>query len=44
MVTSMLRFQPNNRANIADIIGHPWFTNADVPTDQEVIAEFIEKR
>ena len=40
----MIRYLPFDRASIADIIGHPWVTNPDVPTDQEVIVECIEKR
>ena len=39
----MLNYQPNIRANIRDIIGHPWSVNLDLPTDEQVIVEFIQK-
>ena len=40
----MIRFQPNTRANIADIRAHPWLTSEDVATDDEVKIELTERK
>ena len=44
LVTNMLRYQPAQRISTADIIGHPWVTDPDVATPEEIAAEFAERK
>lgn len=45
LITCMLQFHPHQRLCIADIIGHPWLANADVPaaTTEQVRQEFATR-
>ena len=44
LVTNMLRYQPATRISTADIIGHPWLTDPDVATPEQIATEFAERK
>ena len=44
LISNMMRFQPATRISTADIIGHPWVTDPDCATLEEINAEFATRK
>jgi serine/threonine protein kinase len=44
LITSLLLFDPSQRASMTDVKAHPWFNNPDVATLAEIQGEFIERK
>lgn len=44
MITSMLMLDPNKRLTMDQVMDHPWYTNPDVPSSDEVMAEFFSRK
>lgn len=42
LITNMLQYNPNQRLNLVDIIGHPWMAQ-DVAEHSEITAEFTHR-
>ena len=42
LVTSMLKYDPAMRPNLANIVGHPWM-QGEMPTRDEIKTEFLRR-
>jgi serine/threonine protein kinase len=43
LINAMLAFDPTQRLSIAEIKAHPWY-NGEVPTHEEILAEFTQRK
>jgi len=44
LVTAMLAYDPVRRPSLIEIINHPWVKSYPVPTQDEIIKEFTERK